>query len=182
MEKNKYFIANGKRFKKFILQDEINDKVDLLADRINQDYYGKKILFIVVLKGSIFFASDLLRKITLECEIDTVRASSYGNEMKNSMLRLCVDNLEIEGKNVIVIEDIVDTGNTLNLLMEKIRDEKPLSLEAVSFLSKPAKREVSVDVKYIGIEIPPLFVIGYGLDYAEAGRHLPDIYILDEQQ
>ena len=95
---------------------------------------------------------------------------------KNTELKLCVDNLEIEDKEVIIIEDIIDTGNTLYGLFEKLKDLKPRSLEAVSFLSKPDKLEVDFKVKYIAMEIPPTFVIGYGLDYAEKGRNLPSIY------
>ncbi|MFC2130748.1 hypoxanthine phosphoribosyltransferase [Bacteroidota bacterium] len=174
-------IANGKKFKKFIDRKRIEAEVDRISELINNDYHGKKVLFIVVLKGSIFFASDLLRKIKLDCEIETVRASSYGNEMKNSELRLCIDNIEAEGKNILIIEDIIETGNTLNELMSKLRTESPGTLEAITFLSKPEKREFNIFVKYVGIEIPPEFVIGYGLDYAEQGRHLPDIYVLDEE-
>lgn len=178
-QKKDFFIANGKRFKKFIIKSDIDKIVDDLAEQINRDYAGKKVLFLVVLKGSIFFSSDLLRKIKLDCEIETVRASSYGNKMKNDKLRLCIENIEIKNKHVIVIEDIVDTGNTLSKLLNKLRNENPASLEAISFLSKPENRKINVKVKYIGIQIPPLFAIGYGLDYAEQGRHLPDIYILD---
>jgi len=182
-EKNneEIFIIHNVKFKKYILQDRIKTEVIRLADEINNDFSGQKVLFIVVLKGSIFFASDLLRNIDLDCEIETVRASSYGNELKNSLLRLSIENIDIFGKNVIVIEDIVDTGHTLFELMKRLKSENPKSLEAVAFLSKPDKREADVNVKYIGMEIPSEFVIGYGLDYAEQGRHLPDIYILDEK-
>jgi hypoxanthine phosphoribosyltransferase len=124
----------------------------------------------------------LLRHIKLDCEIETVRASSYGSEMINSRLRLSIENLEIFGKNVIIIEDIIDSGKTISELIRRFKLENPETLEVVSFLSKPDKREIEVDVKYFGIEIPPEFVIGYGLDYAEQGRHLSDIYILDREQ
>jgi hypoxanthine phosphoribosyltransferase len=180
MYQDNFYSVNGKRFKKFISKTQIEENVDKLANKINEDYNGKKVLFIVVLKGSIFFASDLLRKMLIDCEIETVRASSYGKEMKNSELRLCVDNIEISGQNIIIIEDIVDTGNTLKELMDKLSLLNPASLEAVAFLSKPDNKKVDVRVKYIGMEIPPAFVIGYGLDYAEDGRHLPEIYSLDE--
>ncbi len=170
------------RFKKYILRSRIETEVKKIADRINNDYKGQKVLFIVVLKGSIFFASDLLRNIDLDCEIETVRASSYGSEMKNSRLRLSIENVEISGKNILIIEDIIDTGNTLSELIRRLKEENPKSLEVVTFLSKPDKREHEVNLKYVGMDIPPAFVIGYGLDYAEQGRHLPDIYILDEKK
>lgn len=176
------FEIRNVRFKKYITNDRIQNEVTKLAERINADYINQKVLFIVVLKGSIFFAADLLRKINLDCEIETVRASSYMNEMINSRLRLSIENIDMFNKNIIIIEDIVDTGNTLSELIKRIESEKPRSIEIVTFLSKPDKREKMVDVKYIGIEIAPAFVIGYGLDYAEQGRHLPDIYILDEDK
>jgi hypoxanthine phosphoribosyltransferase len=170
------------RFKKYISKEIINQEVQKIGDRINNDYSGQKVLFIVVLKGSIFFASDLLRKIELDCEIETVRASSYGDEMINSKLRLSIENINMFNKNIIIVEDIVDTGNTLSELVKRIQSEKPKSVEIVTFLSKPEKREKPLDIKYVGIEIAPYFVIGYGLDYAEQGRNLPDIYILDEER
>ncbi|ROL62288.1 hypoxanthine phosphoribosyltransferase [Bacteroidetes/Chlorobi group bacterium ChocPot_Mid] len=170
------------RFKKYISKEIINQEVQKIANRINNDYAGQKVLFIVVLKGSIFFASDLLRKIELDCEIETVRASSYGDEMINSKLRLSIENINMFNKNIIIVEDIVDTGNTLSELVKRIQSEKPKSVEIVTFLSKPEKREKPLDIKYVGIEIAPYFVIGYGLDYAEQGRNLPDIYILDEER
>jgi hypoxanthine phosphoribosyltransferase len=176
------FIINNVAFKKYILRSRIEIEVLKLAKRINDDYKGQKVLFIIVLKGSIFFASDLLRNIDLDCEIETVRASSYGSEMINSKLRLSIDNIEISGKNIVIIEDIVDSGITLSELIRRLKTENPKSLEIVTFLSKPDKRKVELNVKYIGIEIPPAFVIGYGLDYAEQGRHLPDIYILYEEK
>ena len=180
MIKNDFFKIKNLKFRKYINKETIEKIVDELASKINMDYRNEKVVFIVVLKGSIFFASDLLRKMNIDCVIDTVRASSYGDEIKNSKLRLSVENIDVKDKNVIIIEDIVDTGNTLGQLIERVSRENPKSLEAVSFLSKPEKRKIDLDVKYIGKEIPPLFVIGYGLDYAEQGRHLPDIYILDE--
>jgi len=175
------FVIHNIRFKKYILRSKIETEVKELAERINNDYKGQKVLFIVVLKGSIFFASDLLRNINLDCEIETVRASSYGSEMKNSLLRLSVENIEVFNKNVVVIEDIVDTGNTISELVRRLKTEKPKTLEVVTFLSKPLKRKIDVEVKYVGLEIPPAFVIGYGLDYAERGRHLADIYIMDSE-
>lgn len=174
-----YIIVNDKRFKKFIDEIRIKSEVIRLSHAINQDYQDKKVLFIIVLKGSIFFASDLLRNINLECEVETVRASSYGNEMKNSELILSIGNIDVKDKNVIIIEDIVETGNTVYELMQRLNTQEPASLEIVSFLYKPAKREKRFNIKYVGIEIPPDFVIGYGLDYAELGRQLPDIYVLN---
>ena len=138
-----FVIANGKKFKKFIDRKRIEAKVEGIAELINNDYRGKKVLFIVVLKGSIFFASDLLRKIKLDCEIETVRASSYGNEMKNSELRLSIDNIEAEGKNILIIEDIIETGNTLNELMSKLSAESPETLEAVTFYQNLRKESIT---------------------------------------
>ena len=180
--KNKeiYEILNV-RFKKYISSDRINNEVQKFADRINKDYSGQKVLFIVVLKGSIFFASDLLRKIEVECEVETVRASSYGNEMINSKLRLSIENIDVFNKHILIVEDIVDTGNTLFELVKRIKSENPKSVEIVTFLSKPHNRQQPIENKYVGIEIAPYFVIGYGMEYAEQGRNLADIYILEDE-
>jgi hypoxanthine phosphoribosyltransferase len=172
---------NGKKFRLYISDKEIQKKVKEMAQRIQNDYKGKKPFFLIVLKGSIFFASDLLRKIDMECEIETISTKSYGLGMESSgKVEVSITNLDIAGKDVLVIEDIIDTGYTLKALFEVLEKMKPASLEAVTFLSKPAQRKVKFIPKYAGIEIDPEFVIGYGLDYAEQGRNLPEIYILSK--
>ncbi|MGA2297787.1 MAG: hypoxanthine phosphoribosyltransferase [FCB group bacterium] len=174
------FRIKDKNFKVYISCDKIKKTVEELAARISADYTGKKPLFLVVLKGSIFFASDLLRAIDLNCEIEMIRAKSYGKEMSSSgKVNLILSELEIEGKDVIVIEDIIDTGFTLQKLFEKLQMSNPASIEAVALVSKPSLRKVNVKVKYIGIEIPDVFVIGYGMDFAEQGRNLPAIYAME---
>jgi hypoxanthine phosphoribosyltransferase len=129
------------------------------------------------MKGSVFFGADLLRKLTIDCRLESIRSSSYGSKMESSgKVNIQYSDLNIKDKDVLIIEDIVDSGRTLKALFEQLNALLPKSLEAVSFLSKPSKREVNVDVKYIGKEIPPVFVIGYGLDYDEQGRQLPNLY------
>lgn len=175
------YTINGKTFSVLLSRNVIAETVKTLANRINHDYKGKTPVFLIVLKGSIFFGADLLREITLDCELKTIRAKSYGNSMLSSgKVNLLVTNIDIAGKDVIIVEDIVDTGLTLSALIDKLKSFEPKSLETVSLLSKPSQREVQVPVRYIGLEIDPSFVIGYGLDYDEKGRQLPDIYSLDE--
>lgn len=170
---------NGKEFNKFIDKEEIEKVIRSLAERINLDYASKSILFLVVLKGSLFVAADLLRHIKSDSEIAFISAKSYGNEMQSSgNVAITGDYPNIEGRHVIIIEDIVDTGLTLHSLIKKLLESKPASLEALAFLSKTEMRKTDVNVKYIGIEIPPAFVVGYGLDFAEKGRCYPDIYII----
>ncbi|MCK5742399.1 MAG: hypoxanthine phosphoribosyltransferase [Chlorobi bacterium] len=174
--------VNGRTFKLFLDRARIDSIVSELADRINRDYAGKQIVFLIVLKGSIFFSADLLRKITGDCRVETIRAKSYGSEMKSSCnVELDMTCSDVSGKHVIIIEDIVDSGRTLKKVSQKLKEQNPASLEIVSFLSKPTERVTDVDVKYVGMEIPNRFVIGYGLDFAECGRQYPDIYALHEE-
>ena len=175
------YVINDKKFKVFIGQEEINSIVTDLARRINEDYEGKEILFIVVLKGAIFFAVDLLREINLKCELQVVQAKSYGMAMSSSgSVKLDIPEMNLIGKNVIVVEDILDTGYTLKALIENLQSLNPESLEITVLLSKPEMRKVDIDVKYLGKEIPSVFVVGSGLDYAEQGRNLKGIYALSE--
>ncbi len=174
------FTIRGKTFKPYLAEEKIRSKVDELAERINKDYEGEKVFFLIVLKGSIFFAADLLRRINVDLEIETIRARSYGLKMNSESVDLQYEKLDIEGKRVLIIEDIVDTGKTLDKTFKSLSALEPASLEAASFLTKPDNLVLDVKVKYVGFEMPPQFVIGYGLDYAERGRNLPDIYILDE--
>lgn len=175
------FEANGKRFIPFIKPTEIAETASRLAARINSDYAGKSPVFLLVLKGSIFFGADLLRLIRLDCELITVRAKSYGNAMQSSgKVNLDLLDENLEGKDVIVIEDIIDSGLTLKKIYLSLETQKPASIETVTLLSKPDMNKTDIQVKYVGIEIEPRFVIGYGLDYAEKGRQLPGIYVLEE--
>ncbi len=172
---------NGLKFKPFIDRAKIAGVVEYLGKKISQDYADKEPLCLVILKGSIIFAADLIRSIDLPVEIEAIRAKSYGSSMQSSgRVNITVSDLNLKGRDVIIIEDIVDTGNTLSALMETIEKMEPASVEIVTFLSKPSMRKTDVRVKYIGVEIPPEFVVGYGLDYAEKGRQLPDIYVLDD--
>ncbi|GAB1372224.1 hypoxanthine phosphoribosyltransferase [Candidatus Kapaibacterium sp.] len=173
-------IIKDKRFRKFIEKSEIDNAVHKIAKRINADYEGKTPTFLVVLKGAMPFAADLIRYVNLPCELEVMSAKSYGTNISSSgEVKLADFGVKFAGKDIIIVEDIVDTGLTLKALYNNINVHNPASLAAAAILSKPDSREVEVDLKYTGIEIPPYFVVGYGLDYAEYGRNLPDIYILD---
>jgi len=125
------------------------------------------------------FAVDLMKSINCECIVETISAKSYGNAIESSGdVKIYPENLMVEDKEIIIVEDIVDTGRTLTALKKKLKQQNPKSIEIASLFSKPAQREVEIDVKYVGIEIPPKFIVGYGLDYAEFGRHLPAVYQL----
>ncbi|MES2765909.1 MAG: hypoxanthine phosphoribosyltransferase [Bacteroidota bacterium] len=169
-------------FKKYISTEEIAAAIDEMAEKINRDFEGKPLIFLVVLKGSMIFASDLVRKITLPCRMETVRARSYGNRMTTSgRVELEFVPEELEGKNIIIVEDIVDSGLTLKALIERLLKEAPASVNIAALLSKPEARKTEIEIQYCGIEIPPVFVVGYGLDYAEYGRNLPQIYALADE-
>ncbi len=181
MDLNKIAV-NGKVFHKFISKEMIDKTVTKMATEINKDYDGKKPVFLIVLKGSVFFGADLIREVNLECTMETIRAKSYGNQMQSSgNVDLFIENLDLKGKDLIIVEDIVDSGLTLKSLIERIEKTKPASLEVATFLYKPDAVKVDLNIKYIGIKIPSDFVLGYGLDYAELGRNLKDIYIHKEK-
>ena len=168
---------NGKTFEKFIEHDEVIAAIGRVAARINQDYAGKKPLFVVVLKGAMFFAVELMKNIELECTMDVASAKSYGASMTSAgQVQINLPELDFAGKDVIILEDIIDTGHTLKKMREEILAQRPASLEIAVLVTKPAQREVEVDVKYIGMEVPPKFIVGLGFDYAEYGRNLKHIY------
>ena len=168
-------------FRNWIKQEEIQNIVHKLAEKIIEDYSGKDLVYIIVLKGAFIFGSDLIREVGMEAGITFINASSYKESMKSSgKVELNIGTINIEGKHVLIVEDIVDSGQTLSAISKDLMKMEPASVEVVAFLSKPEERIADIYVKYIGIEIPPKFVIGYGLDYAECGRHLKDIYALND--
>ncbi len=167
-----------------ISENDIENIVSELADKINADFKNQEIILVGLLKGSVVFMSDLLRKITVPCEIDFMVASSYGSgTVSSGNVKITKDlSVDIKGKNVIVVEDIIDTGNTLSRVMEILKSRDPNTLKLCSFLSKPDRRIVNdIKIDYLGTEIPDEFVVGYGLDYDEKYRNLPYIGILKEE-
>ncbi|MBX3118697.1 MAG: hypoxanthine phosphoribosyltransferase [Fimbriimonadaceae bacterium] len=160
-----------------ITEEQIAKKVAELAERIRQDYQNAPIHLIAVLKGSAYFLADLSRKLGDDVTIDFVKVSSYGDAKTSSGTVQIVKDLDdsIEGKNVLIVEDIIDTGTTLNHLRELFQLRKPKSLRVVALLSKAQARRINTTVEYIGFEIPDHFVVGYGLDHAERYRNLPFI-------
>lgn len=167
-----------KIFKKMMSRQEINAIIQKVANEINEDYKDKNPVFLVVLKGAMFFAADLLRMINIDCEIETIKARSYGEKMETGG-KVELEGLRagLQGRDIIIIEDIVDSGFTMKALIGEINSHGPASVNSAVLLSKPEARKIEVPVGYICLEIPPEFVVGYGLDYAEAGRNLPDIYV-----
>ncbi|HET7480521.1 MAG TPA: hypoxanthine phosphoribosyltransferase [Rubrobacteraceae bacterium] len=163
-----------------IPSDEIQAKLRELGERITEDYRGEKPLLVGVLRGAILVMSDLMRNIDLQCEIDFMDISSYGSGTSSSGVVRILKDLEedITDRRVLIVEDIIDTGLTLSYLLRSLLARKPASLEVCALLSKPSRRRVELDVKYLGFEVPDEFVVGYGLDYAGAYRNLPDICIL----
>jgi hypoxanthine phosphoribosyltransferase len=153
-----------------------------LGEQISRDYAGSDLLLIGVLKGAVFFMADLARHISIPCELDFMAVSSYGAATKSSgTVRMLKDlDASIEGRDVLIVEDIIDSGLTLTYLLENLRSRKPRSIEVCALLVKPERAEVHIDCRYTGFEIPNKFVVGYGLDYAERFRNLDYIACLDE--
>jgi len=160
--------------------EELQARVRELGAEISADYMGRDLLLVGVLKGAVFFMADLMREISVSCEIDFMAISSYGASTDSSgVVRILKDlDLNIDGRHVLVVEDIIDSGLTLSYLLRNLESREPASLEICALLTKPERREIDVTVKYIGFEIPNRFVIGYGLDFAERYRNLPYVGVL----
>lgn len=163
-----------------ISSSEIQDKVRELGEIITRDYSGERLLLVGVLRGAVIVLGDLMRNIDLPCEIDFMDISSYGTGTSSSGVVRILKDLEedITGRHVLVVEDIIDTGLTLSYLLRSLQARKPASLEVCALLTKPSRRRVELNVRYLGFEVPDEFVVGYGLDYAGAYRNLPDICVL----
>ena len=167
-----------------VLIDEptLQSRIVELGEEISNDYAGKDLLLVGVLKGAVFFMADLMRSLTVPCEVDFMAISSYGAETDSSgVVRILKDlDIPLQGRDVLIVEDIIDSGLTLSYLMRNLRARDPASLEVCALLTKPGRREIEVPVKYVGFEIPNRFVIGYGLDYAERYRNLRYVGVLNE--
>ncbi|MDI6870162.1 MAG: hypoxanthine phosphoribosyltransferase [Bacillota bacterium] len=160
--------------------EDLGPKIKELGAAISRDYQGKDLLLVGVLKGAVIFLSDLLREITIPVSIDFMAVSSYGAATKTSGIVRILKDLDesIEGRHVLVVEDIVDTGLTLHYMLDNLASRRPASVKVCALLDKPDRRQVAVPVDYIGFHIPDRFVVGYGLDYAEKYRNLPYIGVL----
>jgi len=166
-----------------LTESDLANKISQIGKSISKDYEGRELILIGVLKGSVMFMSDLMKKIEIPCSMDFMAVSSYGNSTKSTgVVRILKDlDFEIEGKDVLIVEDIIDTGVTLKYLVEYLKARKPNSLEICSLLNKQDRRKVDISAKYIGFEVPDFFLVGFGLDYAEKYRNLPFIGILKEE-
>jgi hypoxanthine phosphoribosyltransferase len=161
--------------------DELQHRVRELGAEISRDYAGARALLLVgVLKGAVFFLADLMRQIDIPCEVDFMAVSSYGSSTDSSgVVRILKDlDTPLEGRDVLIVEDIVDSGLTLQYLMRTLETRGPASLEVCALLTKPERRKVDTPARYVGFEIPDKFAIGYGLDYAERYRNLPYVATL----
>ena len=170
-----------KTFKTSIPEAEILGKVKVVADRINKDFEGKTPVFLAVLNGSFIFAADLLRMITIPNEISFVKYASYqGTSSTGKMKELMGINQDLSGRDVIIVEDIVDSGFTMQHMIEDLKTKNPASIHICSLLVKPGNLKVDLDIDYAVMEIPNDFIVGYGLDYDQEGRNLRDIYTIVE--
>ena len=160
-----------------ISRKKINKKVEELARKISRDYKGKKLILIGVLKGSFIFLSDLIRKITIPTEVDFIQVSSYGaSKTSSGVIKIKKDiDLPIVGKEVLLVEDIVDYGYTLDYLLGFLKRKKAKSVKVCALLNKPARRKVFVPIAYKGFDVPDKFIVGFGLDYAEKQRNYPQV-------
>ena len=163
--------------------EALRARIAELGAEISADYEGRDLLLIGVLKGAVFFMADLMRKLTIPCEVDFMAISSYGAGIDSSgVVRILKDlDTSVEGRNVLVVEDIIDSGLTLSYLMRNLESREPASLEVCALMTKPGRREIDVPVRYVGFEIPNRFVIGYGLDFAERYRNLPYVAALADE-
>lgn len=171
-------------FEKVLISEEkLQSRVKELAKQISDDYAGKNPFFVCILKGSVFFTTDLLRYLSIPCQMEFMAVSSYGAGTKSSgEVKLVKDlNVPIEGKDVVIVEDIIDSGNTLSYLKRLLEQRNPTSVKICTLLDKPERRKVDLSADYVGFVIPDEFVVGYGLDYNEDYRQIPEICILKRE-
>jgi hypoxanthine phosphoribosyltransferase len=163
--------------------EELQRRIRELGAEISRDYAGRDLIMIGVLKGAVLFLADLMRELTVPCEVDFMAVSSYGSATDSSgVVRILKDlDSSIEDRNVLIVEDIIDSGLTLQYLLRNLRARDPASLEVCSLLTKPDRRRVELPIRYVGFEIPDLYVIGYGLDYAQRYRNLDCVAVLNER-
>lgn len=173
--------VKDKRFEPYLTGTEIDGQIQRLAAEINRDYIGKKPLFIAILNGSFMFASDLFKAINIEAEICFIKLASYkGTKSTGQVVTAIGLDTDIHNRHIIILEDIVDTGKTLNEFLPQLRHQQPATLELAVLLHKPYATVFPVPIKYLGFSIPDKFVLGYGLDYDGLGRNIPEIYQLKE--
>ncbi len=171
-----------KKFKPFISEEEIQTRVKAVAEKISHDMEGKNPLLLAVLNGSFMFAADLMRYITIPCEISFVKLASYeGTVSTGKVVEVMGLNEDISGRDIIIVEDIVDTGKTMERMLTTLGTRNPGSLHICTLLLKPDKLKIPLNIEYAAMEIPNDFIVGYGLDYDQAGRYLKDIYTLVEE-
>jgi hypoxanthine phosphoribosyltransferase len=164
--------------------EDLQRRVVELGAEISRDYAGRDLVMIGVLKGALLFIADLMRQLTVPCEVDFMAVSSYGSSTDSSgVVRILKDlDAPIEGRDVLIVEDIIDSGLTLQYLLRNLRARSPGSLEVCALLTKPARRRVELPIRYVGFEIPNRYVIGYGLDYAQRYRNLSYVAALNEER
>lgn len=164
-------------------EEQIKKCVNELGAKISEDYKGKEVIVLVILKGSMIFAADLVRAISIPVRLDFMQASSYGSGTQSSGIIRIKKDMENDaaGKNIIIVEDIIDSGKTLSNIRKLLEERGAASVSICSFLTKPSRREVDVKAEYVGMEIPDEFVVGYGLDFAENYRNLPYVGVLKPQ-
>jgi hypoxanthine phosphoribosyltransferase len=168
-----------KNFQAFISEESIQNRVAVLAKQISADYEGRNPVLISVLSGALFFTADLMRLLTIDASLACVKVNSYKGLSSTGNCELALDTtVLLEAKDIIIIEDIIDTGNTMHFLMQHFQQKNPTSIAVASLLFKPAALVHTIKPDYVGFEIEPIFVVGYGLDYDQVGRGLPAIYQL----
>jgi hypoxanthine phosphoribosyltransferase len=165
-----------------IQADELQARIADMGVEISRDYEGREILIVCVLKGAVLFVADLMRQLTVPCEVDFMAVSSYGSATRSSGVVRILKDLDgsIEGKHVLIVEDIIDSGLTLQYLMRNLNSRGPASIEVCSLLTKPSRREVEVPIRYTGFELPDRYAVGYGLDLAQRYRNLPYVAALTD--
>ena len=179
MQRNKTIKVKDKTFSVSISERALKRQIKRIAEKINRDYEGQEPVFLAVLNGSFIFAADLLREIDLPCEISFVKLASYEGTSSTGSIREVIGlNIDITGRPVIIVEDIVDTGLTMAHMLETLQKQNPASIDICTLLLKPEKLQVKLDIRYVCMQIPDDFVVGYGLDYDGFGRNTKDIYTI----
>jgi len=176
--------CNGEVFEAFITKEQIEARISLLGAQLDKDYENKKPIFIGILNGAFIFLADLMRNVTIECEVDFMKLSSYGDEKVSSgeVTELKEIDAKVKGRHIILVEDIVDTGLSMKYIVNRLKIYEPESVSVITLLHKKEATKHDVQIDYVGFEIPTKFVLGYGLDYAQEGRNLAQIYALSDSK